>query len=215
MSLLPDLSGGTVVAEQLLFGEQFWWYVARSGGIVALVLSGASVVWGLLLGTKYLGRAAKPKWLLDLHRFLGALTVVFTAIHMVALVLDEFVTFTLADLLIPFASEWQPANVAWGVVSFWLLIAVQGSSMVMHRIPRSWWKGIHFSSYAMFVTGLVHGLLAGTDADSPVFLLGMGGLVGLITLLTGWRILGIRTSMAARQVEPPRTTSPIDTGSWA
>ncbi len=197
-----------VLAEQLLFGEQFWWYVARSGGIVALVLSGASVVWGLLLGTKYLGRAAKPKRLLDLHRFLGALTVIFTAIHMIALVFDEFVTFTLTDLLVPFASEWQPANVAWGVVSFWLLIAIQLSSMLMNRIPRRLWRGIHFSSYLMFLTGLVHGLLAGTDASSPVFLLGMGGLVGLITLLTGWRVLGIRTSMAAR----PATAAAVSVG---
>ena len=47
--------------------EQFWWYVARSCGIVALVLAGASVIWGLLLSTKLLEGRPGPRWLLDLH----------------------------------------------------------------------------------------------------------------------------------------------------
>ena len=55
--------------------EQFWWYVARSSGIVALVLAAASVIWGLLLSTKVLERRPGPRWLLDLHRWLGGCTV--------------------------------------------------------------------------------------------------------------------------------------------
>ena len=36
--------------------EQFWWAVARSGGILAWVLLAASVLWGLALSTKVLGK---------------------------------------------------------------------------------------------------------------------------------------------------------------
>ena len=36
--------------------SQFWWYVARAGGVVAWALSTVSVVWGLMLSTRVLGR---------------------------------------------------------------------------------------------------------------------------------------------------------------
>ena len=55
---------------------QLWWYTARAGGLVAWALATASVVWGLLLSGR-ITRKPKPAWVLDLHRFLGALTVVF------------------------------------------------------------------------------------------------------------------------------------------
>lgn len=190
---LPDVND--------LFAEQMWWYVARAGGIVALGLAAASVVWGLLLTTKFLGGVPRPKWLLDLHRFLGALTLVFTLIHMAALIFDSFVTFTVVDLLVPFAASWKPGAVAWGVVSFWLLVAVQATSMLMHRMPRSWWRAVHMSSYVALWAGIMHGFTAGTDANSPPFLLGFGGVTGLITFWTGWRILATRSRPKRAVVE--------------
>jgi hypothetical protein len=89
------------------FNDQLWWYVARSGGLVALALSAASVLWGLLLSTRYLKSAARPKWLLDLHRFLGALTVVFTLVHVAGLMLDSFVSFSIVEVHVPFAANWK------------------------------------------------------------------------------------------------------------
>lgn len=70
----------------------------------------ASIVWGLLLSSRYLAGGPKPKGLLDLHRFLGGLSVVFTMLHVVGLYLDSYVKFTIRDLLIPFAADWKPAD---------------------------------------------------------------------------------------------------------
>ncbi len=170
-----------------VFNEQLWWYLARSGGVVALVLAAASVIWGLLLSSRFLTGGPKPAWLLDLHKFLGGLTLAFTAIHMGALFADSFVQFSLADLLIPFRSTWKPAEVAAGVVAFWLLLAVQVSSSMMNRIPRQFWKWIHLASYPMLGLGLAHGITAGTDAGSLWYRLGSGGIIGLVTFLTAWR----------------------------
>ena len=47
--------------------EQLWWYVARSGGIVALVLAFASVLWGLLLSSGFLDRNPTKRWLRQIH----------------------------------------------------------------------------------------------------------------------------------------------------
>ena len=65
------------------------------------------MLWGIALATRALGPNPKAPWLLDLHRHLGGLTVLFTGIHMGALVADTYVHFGLADLLVPFASPWK------------------------------------------------------------------------------------------------------------
>jgi hypothetical protein len=66
---------------------QLPWFVARAGGIVAWALTAGSVIWGLLLSTRPLGRRPRPAWLFDLHRFLGGLAVIFTAVHVLAVAL--------------------------------------------------------------------------------------------------------------------------------
>lgn len=177
---------------EVLQHEQLWWWVARSGGIVALVLTGLAVIWGLALSTKVMQGTPTPKWLLSLHRWLGGLSVTFTGVHIAALVLDSYVHFGVAEILIPFASEWQPGAVAWGVVSMYLLVAVQLTSVFMKRLPRSWWKRVHMTSWLLFWTGLIHGVTAGTDAAHPIYV----GVTGLMTLLviflTSFRILASR-----------------------
>ena len=57
---------------------EFWWFVARASGLVAWVLLSLAVLWGLLVASRMIPLRTAPKWLLDTHRFLGALTVVFT-----------------------------------------------------------------------------------------------------------------------------------------
>ena len=169
--------------------DQLWWYVARSGGIVALALTGMSVVWGLLYSTRIMRGHPTPRWTLDLHRFLGGAAVTFTAIHVAGLVFDSHVHFGWAETLVPFASGWRPAAVAWGIVTAYLLSAVQVTSLVMRRIPRRWWKAVHFASYGLFWTGVVHGARAGTDATNPLYVIGSALAVVVVTFLTVYRIL--------------------------
>ncbi len=182
--------------------DQIWWFVARSGGIVTLILMAASVLWGLLLSSRYLAGGPRPKGLLDLHRFLGGLSVVFTTIHLVALSLDSYVTFTAVDLLVPFAASWRPAPVAAGVVAFWLLLAVQVSSLMMKRLPRRWWKWVHLTSYLLLPLGLIHGLTAGTDAGTAWYRVGSAALIGLLAWLTAWRAWNVGGQKRRPAVEP-------------
>ncbi len=172
--------------------EQLWWYVARSSGIVSWGLAAASVIWGLLASSRVFGRRLRAKWILDLHRFLGGLTVVFVAVHLGALLLDSYVEFSIADLVVPLASDWHPIAVAWGIVALYLLVAVELSSLAMRRIPRRWWRAIHFSSFALFATGTVHALTAGTDAGVPAFQWAVNGAVGAVVFLTAFRALTSR-----------------------
>ena len=151
------------------------------------MLVSASVLWGLLLSSRYLAGGPAPKGLLNLHRFLGGLSVVFTGIHLAALYLDSYVELSIAQLLVPFASSWRPVPVAIGVVSFWLLVAVQTTSLMMRRLPRRWWKWIHLTSYLLLPLGVIHGVTAGSDADAWWYMVGSAAMIGLLAWLTAWR----------------------------
>jgi hypothetical protein len=164
--------------------SQVWWFVARSSGIVAWALLTLSVCWGLLLSTRVLTRRVSPAWLLDLHRHLGGLAVVFTGIHLVGLVADSYVTFGWAELFIPMASSWKPGAVAFGVVAFYLLLAIEITSLAIRRLPRSLWRWVHRSSFLLFAVATYHGIAAGTDAGNQWYRMATWIAIGVVVTLT-------------------------------
>lgn len=180
--------------------QHLWWYVARSSGIVAWALVTASVGFGLWVSLRLTRRRPRPAWVLDVHRFLGALSVVFVGVHLAGLAADSFVDFGPSDLLVPFASSWKPGALAWGIVGMYLLVAIEVTSLVMRRLPRRLWHTVHLTSYGLFVMATVHMFTAGTDRANPVLqwaALAAGGVVGF---LTAARILGGRGTRVARGV---------------
>ncbi|HZP27309.1 MAG TPA: ferric reductase-like transmembrane domain-containing protein [Acidimicrobiia bacterium] len=160
---------------------QLWWYTARSGGIVAWALLTASVLFGLSLSTKVFGKRPRPNWLLDLHRFLGGAAVVFTVVHVVSILLDQFVHFGVADVLVPFASSWKPGAVAWGIVALYLLLAVEITSLLRAHISKGLWRATHYASFPLFVVASIHALTAGTDRNT--LLLRYGVIVSAVAVL--------------------------------
>ncbi len=159
--------------------SQIWWYLSRSSGLVASALLMLSLVWGVLLATRVLRPADRPAWLLSLHRWFSALTMIGIAIHLAALVADNYVHFGLADLFIPMASKWKTGPVAYGIVSLYLLVIVQATSLMMKRIPKGLWRGIHMTSYLSVWLVAIHAGLAGTDVSNRIYQV----IVLLLTIL--------------------------------
>jgi hypothetical protein len=186
---------------------RMWWYFARSSGAVAWALLAASVVWGLLLSTRVFDRRPTPKWLTDLHRFLGGLAVTFTGLHIATLVADSYVHFGAADVLVPFASHWRPVAVAWGVVALWLLAAVEITSLLMRHLPRRFWRAVHASSFVAFLAATVHGFTAGTDTKQLAFV--VAGTIGVtaVALLALVRMSGGPRRPARRPAVPARAVT--------
>ena len=149
--------------------SQFWWNLTRASAIVAWVLVFFGILWGVLMATRVLRPAPRPAWMLDLHRWLGWLSVIFTALHMTSLVADSYVHFTLANVLVPFTGPWKPFAVSLGIIAMWLLAAVQATSLAMKRMSKQAWRRVHMSSYAMFVLISLHALLAGSDSGKRLF----------------------------------------------
>jgi DMSO/TMAO reductase YedYZ heme-binding membrane subunit len=155
------------------------WYVARSSGLVAWALIVVTIVWGLLLATRVLGRKPTPAWLLSLHRYLGALTLVFVGVHVGGILLDSYTNFGLVDVLVPFTGTWHPLAVALGIVGMYLLVAIEVTSLLRHRISNRVWHGIHLLSYLLFALTTVHMLTAGTDVKA-ILATGSAILVGTV-----------------------------------
>ncbi len=178
------------------------WYLARSGGMVAWVLCSASIVWGLLLSTRLIRRRGAPAWLLDLHRFLGTLSIIFTVVHMAGLFLDTFQPFRFADLLIPMHTKWKAGAVAWGIIGFYLLLAIQITSWLMRRMPRRVWHTIHLGSFGLFVSATVHSLYAGTDRHNLLLQWAGATCVTVVLFMTIFRLLSPRSRRGSPRPVP-------------
>ena len=184
--------------------NQLWWYVARSGGIVAWALLAASVLWGLALSTKVLRGRPRPNWILDLHRFLGGLALLFTGIHVVSLILDSYVHFGLVEVLVPFTGSWHPVAVAWGVISLYLLVAVELTSLARKKISKRAWRLTHFLSFPLFLFTTVHALSAGTDRST---LLLRWSVIAVSTLITALTFVRLNKAERHDLMSSPRPTA--------
>lgn len=171
---------------------QLWWYVARATGIIAWLLLTASVIWGVLLSTDAFSTRRRPAWLLDLHRWLGGLTVAFVAAHLAALVADNYAQFDLADLAIPYASRWRPGAVALGVVAMWFLVAIELTSLAMRRLSRKLWRSVHLTSYGVFWLASLHAAFAGTDATNRLYQLTAAASIAAVVWALVYRLTNRR-----------------------
>lgn len=180
--------------------SQVFWFTARASGIVAWGLAATSVVWGLALSTRLLGRRPRPAWLLDLHRFLGGLALSFTGVHVLSVLADSYVHFSLVNVLVPLTGDWHPLAVAWGIAGMYLLLAVELTSLARPRVPRRIWRRVHYAGFGVYLMTSVHGLTAGTDGRSPAFLVANAVVAALVAGLTASRVAAGGAPAQARAV---------------
>lgn len=175
-----------------------WWYVTRASAVLAWIIMTAAVLWGIVLSTRVFRGADNPAWLQDLHRYLGGTALVLTLIHMVSLVLDPWLAMPVDQLLIPLTAEYRPLPVALGIVAFYVLAAVQLTSLIKNRLPRRLWKAVHYLSYVAVLAVAVHGAYAGTDAGAAWY-----QAVATVIVTASVLALVVRIIMARRRSGAP------------
>ncbi len=182
--------------------EQVWWFATRGAGLMTWAVAAGSVVFGLLLSSKALGKQPGYPWLLDLHRFFSTLTSIFLALHLVTLWADSYVDFGATQFFVPFTSDWRRGAITWGVLSLYLMAAVELSSLVRDRIPSRAWHGIHLLSYVSLIFGSIHAWQAGSDIRNPLVLsFGLAALA-LIVGLTVVRVVVLRRGQPVHKKTP-------------
>lgn len=189
-----------------------WWYITRASAVIGWVLMTLSVLWGILLSTRILRKTDNPGWLRDLHSYFSGLAIAMVEVHMVSLMLDGWLHFSVLNVLVPFTTDYRPLAVALGIVAMYLLVAVQLTSLAMNKLPRAVWRAIHLSSYGSLMIVAFHAGVSGTDVGSSwyqalaVTLIAVVALAIVLRLLAGSREGAAATTAANRAAamhEPP------------
>ena len=178
--------------------QKLSWHLIRSSGIVAYVLLLASTVWGLFLSSQLVKDWSPGPISMTLHSTISWLALLLGLGHALLLMADKYFTFSLSDVLVPFSGPYRPEAVGLGTLSFWILLAIALSFPLRKLMGHSWWKRLHYLSYAAFVMVSAHGLFAGTDGVSAGFRILVGGGLALTVLLLGVRLGRAQTKPAAR-----------------
>jgi hypothetical protein len=166
--------------------DQFFWFATRGAGLMAWFASSTSVLVGLSMSSRLLGRRPTLPWLTDLHRYFGAMAMVFLGIHMGTLWADSFVSFSWPELLIPGRAEvpgLTRMSIAWGVISAWLLAIVELSSLIKKHLPTRLWHTVHLTSFGVVVMGSVHAIEVGSDSTNRVLIAPAASILTSVVLV--------------------------------
>jgi sulfoxide reductase heme-binding subunit YedZ len=170
------------------------WFLSRGTGTVALVLSSAVMVLGILTRG---GRPLPgfPRFAVaGLHRNLALMTVAVLGVHITTAIVDPYVSIRWFDALVPFVSSYHPLTVGLGALALDLMLAVVISALLRVHLGQRVFRVIHWAAYASWPLAVLHGFAMGPDIGSGV-LLGIGivatASVGIAVL---WRALTASTS---------------------
>ena len=125
-----------------------------------------------------------------MHRFAGVLVGAFVGIHVLALLVDTYVPFSLTQVLVPGTSSYRPLATALGVVALELLAALAIANRYRKRLSYRFWRRTHYLNFAVWSLALVHGITSGTDSGTPWAVLLYGVAAGSVAGLLVWRVLG-------------------------
>ena len=173
------------------------WYTARAAGVGAYVLLTGVVLLGLTVS----GRARLPRWpafaLTDVHRFASLLVGVFLSVHVLAIGLDTYTRFSIAQLFVPGASSYRPLWVALGIVAAELLLAIAVTNLLRKKIPYRWWKRAHILNFVVWAASAGHLLGAGTDSGAAWLRTLTMASIGAVLGAAVWRVVQRRLPQAS------------------
>lgn len=147
------------------------WFLARSLGFVALLALTASTAlgaWGSARGTLAPDEIDRRFLRQMAHRSAAITGLVALGLHILLIVLDSFVSVSIAGILVPFTAGWSPFAVGIGSLATYAIIAAAVSGAMRSRLASSGtatrrWRIVHLSAYVGWLLSIGHGLLAGTD----------------------------------------------------
>lgn len=166
---------GPTVAEKLVDRtETSWpWYLTRASGIMAAIILVVLMLSGIGQITGYTFKFLDPLTSWASHRALGIALGVSVLLHILSLLFDHFVKFSLLDILIPWLSDYKPVKlfgiqfgsmyVAFGILAFYLMVIIILTSLVWVEKKPYIWKWIHLLSYITIFFVFIHALYIGTD----------------------------------------------------
>jgi methionine sulfoxide reductase heme-binding subunit len=202
LGALPLASVATLAAAATK--DPFMWYVTRASATSSYITLTLLVILGLTRSMTRLNGGRVGWWLDEAHQFLALLTAGLMGLHLVSLLFDALIPFSLLNILLPVNEPYRAVPVAIGVFSMYGMVIVLASSWLRRRVGQKTWRRLHYLSFFAFAGVTLHGILAGTDSSQPwmIFIYVAASLaVGLLTFLrifTRPQVQPARASVARR-----------------
>ncbi len=140
-----------------------FWYLSRAAGFTAYLALFASMALGMMITTRAAARTGRQQLVFDMHRFTAILALALSLFHVYVLLGDQYFSFSVWQLSLPFASSYRTPPTALGVISLYAMSIVVASFYVRKYIGQRAWRAIHFITFAMYASVTLHGITAGTD----------------------------------------------------
>ena len=168
------------------------WYVVRASALVGFLLLYISVFMGTVSCLPGIRKYFLRLRSLNFHCWISLQALIFALIHGVALLFHRFISFSLADILIPFHSSYEPLLVALGTISLYLMIILVATSYARKYISQKFWRTVHFLNIALYILSIIHAFYLGTDLKSgllrEIFIWANGTLILLLAYNLIYRI---------------------------
>jgi sulfoxide reductase heme-binding subunit YedZ len=191
--------------------QVLWWLVSKASGIVAVVLISLSVLMGLSMATRILGRPRLKRAVARLHEHVALAALFAIAVHGLSLLGDHWLRPGLRGIAVPFAMSYRPQFTGLGIIAGYLAFLLGPSFYLRRRIGARRWRSLHRASAGVWMLAVVHTLGAGSDGRTlwlrAVVILPGIPIVYLLTLRVLQRDpkqLTRAPARRARAVEPAR-----------
>jgi predicted ferric reductase len=204
----------TSVASQVAtHATKSWpWYIVRASGLASVLLLTLLVISGIGQVTGYTYRIFEPVVAWAVHRALG-IALIFTVLaHIIFIIFDKYVIFTIPQILVPFLStNSAPVTIAgvqlgslfvtFGILSLYLLAFVTATSLLVIDRAKRLWRITHYLSYITIVLIFFHALFTGTDLNHGILRWAWIGAGVLLLVAIAMRLIRARTLKAEPSTE--------------
>jgi methionine sulfoxide reductase heme-binding subunit len=108
------------------------------------------------------------------HEALSLATLVAIAIHAFSLLGDKFLKPSLADVTVPFVSNYKEPWMSIGIIAGWTLVILGLSYYARRRIGQDRWRKLHRLTSVAWIAGIVHAVGEGSDVALTWFVVLIG-----------------------------------------
>lgn len=160
---IPGLSSSITGTDPKVF-----WYLSRGSAFSAYFLLWLSMMFGVGITNKLASLWPGLPPTIDLHQYTSILGLAFAFFHGLILLGDAYMSFQIAQIFVPFTTtSYKPVSVGIGQTGIYLWAIITLSFYTRKKIGAKTWRLIHFTSFLMFASALIHGILSGTDSSTP------------------------------------------------
>ncbi|MCL4507266.1 MAG: ferric reductase-like transmembrane domain-containing protein [Chloroflexi bacterium] len=150
------------------------------------------------MSSKIFDRVLHRTFTFDFHEFISLLSIGFLILHIVILTGDQYMPYSIAQILIPFISPYRPVWVGVGVISFYLILLVSVTFYIRSRITMKAFRVIHWASFIAYITAAAHSIFSGTDSPLAMSELMYVGTFLVIVFMTAYWLLTLRSQKGAQ-----------------